>query len=178
MAIVQNNNYYRIVKITKNIVSQTTTVDLFVYKNKELRDLEKSLDENYQNFISKALSRVNLIYDDLTSAINTLKQYCTNNNLNFDEMLFNSQEIRELNHIYSLIANEFNDIKQNLLINEIDINTLKFKDEWISDGLSEDLCVKASYDDIIKFDLNCFTDDLSILYEEIKNKYLLDGEDC
>lgn len=178
MALLFENNYYRLIKVTKDLIYNKIDAEMLVYKSDADRNLEKNIEPLRNAFISASKQYLTNKYAILQKAISDLQEKVNREGVAFHELLYNNTELKEMNNDYNNMAQEFNIINTNLFTYGIDLDTLIYKENWVSLGLTPEICVPSGAINRVKFSLDIVTDNLSEIYTNIKEKFLIGAEDC
>ena len=178
MALLFENNYYRLIKVTKDLIYNKTDAEMLVYKNETDRNLEKNIEPLRDAFVSASKQYLNDKYAILQKSISDLQEKANREGVDFHELLYDNTELKEMNNDYNNMAQEFNIINTNLFTYGIDLNTLVYKEKWISLGLMPEICIPSGAINRVNFSLDTVTNDLSEIYTNIKENFLIGAEDC
>lgn len=181
MAILYNNEYYKIINADNDYVNNKTSVTLHKYAFPEDRLFEK------ENWITVDIVKGNILnYIDNTQEELAQKAYAIcdeeglDKTMDFIDFLNIHPEFTEEFETLSEIRIEGKYIVKNLLSKTgVDYHTLKYSAIWNELGLTEHLCAPVDVDTIFRLLLSSFLENLSLsnLYTTIKEDFYVGAED-
>lgn len=178
MALKYNNNYYRIIKTTKNLLNNTTEVEFFVYKNEEQRQLEKQLEPQVNTFLTRARTKLDVDQNQLDEALNSLLKLAEEQGRDFHELLYEADDLKELYNIQNTNISEYEMLRDNMFSFKDVLDKKPLLEKWSSLGLTEDMLLSKINKSAIKYTLDGHIENISDMYMLIKNKNLENAEDC
>lgn len=178
MALKYNNNYYRIIKTTKNLLNNTTDVEFFVYENEEQRQLEKQLEPQVNTFLARARTKLDIDQNQLDEALNSLLKLAEEQGRDFHELLYEADALKEQYNIQNANISEYEMLRDNMFSFKEVLNEKQLLEKWEALGLTEDMLHTNVNKANVKYTLDGHIEKVSDMYTLIKNKSLENAEDC
>lgn len=177
MAILFDNNYYKIIKSTSNFVENSTDIEMGVYASAETRQREKEIYNKVKNFTSNVntflVNNISSIIDE-TNAIQPIDTIEDR-----DEFLSKHPTIKEKVELHESMQEEGLYLIDKLLKEDIDFTKLKYKEKWVELGLEDSFSKKIDYMGNMIIGIGEIkSNDLSTLYQAVKDKIVSEVEDC
>lgn len=176
MALLKDNQYYRIVKTAKNLINKTMDVEFYIYRNEEERLIEKELEPQLASFLTNAKDKLNKDYLILQNKLFALQKEAEETGVPYHELLYNAETLKTEFNEYNAMAAEYAVIRDNALINVVD--NLTFIELWKELGFTESFANTPIEKQRIQYTIDIFTDDLTEIYNYIKTNILINTEDC
>lgn len=178
MALKYNNNYYKIIKTTKNLLNETIDVELNVYETEEQRLLEKELEPQFKAFLTTARNNLDVEQTKLDNALNDLLKLAEEQGRDFHELLYEADDLKNQYNIQNTNIAEYEMLRDNMFNFKDLANKEALLNKWQAFGLNEALLDINVNKTVIKYTLDSYNDDLSNLYTIIKTNNLESAEDC
>ena len=176
MALLKDNQYYRIVKTAKNLINKTMDVEFYIYRNEEERLIEKELEPQLASFLTNAKDKLNKDYSLLQDKLFALQKEAEETGVPYHELLYKAETLKTEFNEYNAMAAEYTVIRDNALINVVD--NLTFIELWKELGFIEVFTNTPIEKQRIQYTIDIFTDDLTEVYNYIKTNILINTEDC
>ena len=177
MAIIFDDKYHKIIKTVNDFVYNTTEIEMNVYASEETRELEKRIESKREIFKGNVH---NLLEQNMLNLIEKTNKIKPVKDIDDAEEFFKEHpEIEEEYKIIQAKQDEGLDLTDRITKVDIDMEKLQFKELWVELGLDEELCKRIDYlgTSMVGVD-GVRENDLSKLYDAVKEKFVGEIKDC
>ncbi len=178
MAIIVDNEYIKITKVSYSFDDNKSNVTMRVYSSKDDRDKEKqfldlinTVKSKIKNYITNEGNALKILEDQSITEMQT-------NNISMEKYLKDHSDLEERVKQFDLLTKEWEVIRDLLPYHNFNYNNLNFKDLWLNFGLTENICVNISVKGQVNQFLPIKTFELDKLYNQLKSNYIGKVEDC
>ena len=177
MAIIFDDQCYKVTESENNFVNDYTSVKMSVYASKDTRDREKSLSNQANEVISNIQDQLALNMNNLIARVNEITPI---DKIEDVDAFYNEHPDIKSDYLnIQSIQDEGLILIDSILKKSIDFDNLKHKELWISLGLTADLCIPIEHRGEVVLNVDRIVNaNLSELYGAVKEKIVSEVEDC
>ena len=177
MAIKFDDKYYKVISSTNDFVNKMAGVKMSVYGSQETREREKSLSETAENVKYNIRIKLQENMQDLineTAKIKPLEEIT-----DVEAFYAEHPEIESKKNLIESIQEEGLKLVDSILQKPIDFNELHYKEIWMEQGFTEELCIPIDYEGEMGLTIERLLDsNLTEIYNAVKEMIVSEVEDC